>query len=708
MKRIFTLFLFFSITITLFSQWPKNRDFSFPATITAEENPPTLTITWPPNEKVKEVQIFRRTSQDSDWTTIKVLDSNTYEYVDTDVVPGQAYEYFLLGINQMWVKDNSGQEGTLTFGSMNYFYSGVHVSSNPGYGSLLLLVDETIAEPLKPEIDRLINDLITEGWGVIRHDVPRAESFDGDAVKDVKAIITQEYFDKIDDLSTVFILGRVPVPYSGLWSNPPDGHNANAGGHHGAWPSDMYYGNFSDFFWFDNGNMSNDQRKRNENLNGDGKFDPTALSSGHEVSLQVGRVDLYDMPEFHQPEWEEPEIELLKRYLDKNHAYRTGEMPYIERGLVDDNFQTRSNFTETFASCGYRNFSTFFGPDAVDEVDWFTTLETENYQWAYGTGGGSFTSAGGVGNTGNFASQPVNAVFTMLFGSYFGDWDVRNNFLRAPLCSEPTALTCGWAARPSWFLHHMAMGMPIGYSVRLSQNNNNAYYTNLYAQGQSWATAHFSQRGTHTGLMGDPTLRMHMNEVSPPLSLTASQTQDKFTVQLEWEPPIIEKVFQYDILRSESPEGPFYKVNDEPIDGLSYIDDFAGEGTYYYMVRSLEIVANNSGSFFNHSRGVIAEAVLTDVEEVGREDNISIAPNPANVYANINISQGIPADLEVQIFTHDGRLIRSLGREDVSAGSYTMTWNLRDESGNTIPAGVYIANIRLGTRSYTRPVVISR
>lgn len=93
------------------------------------------------------------------------------------------------------------------------------------------------------------------------------------------------------------------------------------------------------------------------------------------------------------------------------------------------------------------------------------------------------------------ATDSLQTVFTFLFGSYFGDWDSQNNFMRSALGSG-TILTCAWAGRPHWAVHHMAMGDHIGYGARLSMNN-----TVLYNAGSS-------PRSIHIALLGDPSLAM--------------------------------------------------------------------------------------------------------------------------------------------------------------------------------------------------------
>ena len=78
----------------------------------------------------------------------------------------------------------------------------------------------------------------------------------------------------------------------------------------------------------------------------------------------------------------------------------------------------------------------------------------------------------GVGSTSDFAANDPQVVFTMLFGSYFGDWDSQDNFLRAALATPTYTLACVWAGRPYWYFHHMGLGETIGFSARVSQNNS--------------------------------------------------------------------------------------------------------------------------------------------------------------------------------------------------------------------------------------------
>ncbi|MDV7396313.1 hypothetical protein RZS08_33270, partial [Arthrospira platensis SPKY1] len=148
---------------------------------------------------------------------------------------------------------------------------------------------------------------------------------------------------------------------------------------------------------------------------------------------------------------------------------------------------------EGFSASGWRNFSSLCGVDQVFAGDYLSTLKMENYLWSYGCGAGNFQNCSGVIGTPGFAQDSVLGVFTMLFGSYFGDWDnPENNLLRAALASGNVLTNC-WAGRPYWYFHHMGMGENIGYSAWVSMNNSVLYDFNN------------NQRGVHMALMGDPT-----------------------------------------------------------------------------------------------------------------------------------------------------------------------------------------------------------
>lgn len=365
----------------------------------------------------------------------------------------------------------------------------------------------------------------------------------------------------------------MPVPYSG--NIAPDGHTPD---HLGAWPADGYYADM-DGNWTDVSiNNAGASQLRNQNVPGDGKFDQSTFPSN--LELQIGRVDMRNLPAFSLSE-----TELLRQYLDKNHAYRNKHFSTVNRALIDDNF---GGFPEGFSGSAWRNFSVLCGANNIVTTDYFNTMKVEPYQWSYGCGGGSYTSCSGIGNTAAFAADSIQSIFTMLFGSYFGDWDSpSDNLLRAALANGST-LTNSWSGRPFWHFHQMGLGLPIGYSALQSMNNISIYDANN------------SQRGVHMALMGDPTLRAHI--LAPAQNLLASF--DEGHAQLSWDASA-EAVPGYNLYRRFGETGAFEKLNSEPVSDLNYVDScFTEPGIYEYMVRSVALEVTNSGSFYNEGTGV--------------------------------------------------------------------------------------------------------
>jgi hypothetical protein len=681
-----TLFLF-PFKQSLFARDLDAKDFVVFLTADVSKTPaPHITINWVTNGFANQFQVYKKLKSDAYWgNPIATLDSTAKSYTDNSVEVGKAYEYQVLAPSVVPVQDT-----ILNYAATGYIYAGIEVQPIDHYGTVLLLIEENLQYYFSVKIKRLEDDMSAEGWNVIPKYVPRSDSTEIKATV-IKNIIEKEYL-KNSDINTVFILGRVPVPYSGDLN--PDGHP----NHLGAWPADLYYGVMDSTNWIDvNVNTDNNppgytpDRSANVNKPGDGKFDPSSISSG-DVILGIGRVDFYNMPSFSKTEQE-----LLEQYLDKDHAYRTGNVPVIMRGLVDINFQpSKDNYEFTFGASGWRNFSPFFGYDSIKNVDWFTTLSTDTYLWAYGCGGGWYQGAGGIGNTSQFASTNVNAIFTMLFGSYFGDWDSQDNFLRAGLCSSPSVLTCCWAGRPQWYLHQMALGEPISFSTMLSQNNYTTYIPNfIFTQYPNGGIATYGNLLVHTALMGDPTLRMFMGTVPAPTNLSVIQPAGG-QVEINWQAPSQKENYVYNVFVSDSSNGPFTKINTDLIADTSFKDqNLKRDGSYHYMVRAYELQNTPSGSFYNPSHIIVSQAIqVTGVNETAAPGySMTASPNPA--YNNVNISLSLEKQsfVTLEVYDINGNRIINLCSRELASGTHSIAWNLTDSGYRKVAPGVYFVKL---------------
>lgn len=404
------------------------RDFAVDLGATVSTDSPCITLSWsirrPGN--ITAQKIHRRLKGETTWTSLADLATNQTSYADATAVPKVEYEY--------WMERT--YTGIYPTTAMGYLSAGVNVPMVENRGKLLLVIDDTMVTPLAPEIDQLCRDLTGEGWFV--QPITAAHTSTAAAVKEQ---ILAAYEADPSNVKMVYLLGHVPVPYSG--NSAPDGHSD----HVGAWPCDGYYGELNGAWTDTSVNNTAASRSQNDNVPGDGKFDQ--YSFPNLLELIVGRVDLKGMTR--APSSGVTEAQLLRRYLLRAHDYRMKRGAYASiprRSIVRDGFGYFSG--ENFAIAGWGWAFTCAGTQ-VDEPasgQWFSDSYAggNTYLVGYGNGGGSYESASTVGYTADFGLKPSRAVFTSLFGSYFGDWDCDNDLLRAPLAGNATGdslgLTC--------------------------------------------------------------------------------------------------------------------------------------------------------------------------------------------------------------------------------------------------------------------------
>jgi hypothetical protein len=611
-----------------------------------QEAPPRITLHWLPDSPEYGYSLARRLPSDTGWGPITSLASNATEFADETAVAGVGYEYSIF-------KDFT------KFTGEGYILAGLRCPLTESRGKIVLVVESNQAVGLALELARLEQDLAGDGWTVLRRDVPRAAVDPADIspgvgvarsneVASVKALIKAAYNSDPANVKAVFLLGHIPVPYSG--NLYPDGHTD----HRGAWPADVYYGDLTGAWTDTSVNTTSAGNRRNWNVPGDGKFDQTELTAV--VRLEVGRADFANLPAFSQGEQE-----LLRQYLNKNHHFRHGRLVVQRRGLIDDHFGILGQ--EAFAANGWRNFAPFFGPSNIVAGDWLSVPAGATYLWAYGCGGGTYTSASGVANTWNLVTNDTPFVFTMLFGSYFGDWDSQNNLLRAQLATATHTLSCAWAGRPYWYFHHMALGETLGFGARLSQNGT---YGNSLGLGM-----------VHVALMGDPTLRLH--PVLPPAGLKVT-TNASGGVDLSWAPSP-EPVLGYHVYRGSNVAGPFTRLTSSLVTGTTYSDPV--RSTNVYLVRAVKLEETPSGSYYNASQGIFqnleGSAGSPRIEIVQPTNNSVFGPD-----AVIRIAASLfdPANAVTNVVF----LANGLKLGDASGPSHTLIWSNAPVGIHTITA----------------------
>ncbi len=596
-------------------------DYSVQVSATVQASPPTITLQWPQDTDVTPTSytVYRKSPGASTWGSGTTLSGSSTSFSDTSVAAGAAYEYRI-------VKARSG------FTGYGYIQTGVAAPLVDQRGKVVLIVDATMAAPLAFELGRLQEDLVGDGWVVIRHDVARSAS-----VPSVKALIKSAYDADPTNVKSVFLFGHVPVPYSGALS--PDGHSD----HHGAWPADVFYGDM-DGNWTDSSvNVTSthsdaQNRARLTNQPGDGKFDQTQLPST--VELQVGRVDLANMTgdDYWGIDAVIPnETELLRRYLNKDHKFRHRLVNPARRALVGDYLGTLGSNAP--AASGFRSFAPLVGASNVRnltrEVDgregvWINETSANDYLLVSGSAFAGYGAINSLGSAGPALAAPIHefigrdarGVITLMFGSWHGDWDHADNVLRAPLATNHGLISV-WSGRPHWFFHPMGLGETAGYVARLTQNNNGHY------ENQSNPSAN----RIHVALMGDPTIRLH--PVVPPRNVSVDANGNG--VALDWSASSDSNLVGYHVYRGASLTAGFTRLTSSPVSGTSFTDSSGGTGMVY-QVRAIKLESTPSGSYYNASQAAYWNAGDSESAKIvggAREVGSDIRHPNGNTYDQI-------------------------------------------------------------------------
>jgi hypothetical protein len=82
-------------------------------------------------------------------------------------------------------------------------------------------------------------------------------------------------------------------------------------------------------------------------------------------------------------------------------------------------------------------------------------------------------------------------------------------------------------------------------------------------------------------------------------------------------------------------------------------------------------------------------------ENLADEDDVlRVYPNPSSTPCVISFSILQTSNVSLKIFDVEGRLIRTLANEPMSAGTHEITWDAHDANGNEASAGIYLLKLQ--------------
>lgn len=566
---ILVLVLVINANYKLFATVGADKSVEISAII--EKNPAKITLIWKSKTNQGEYFIYKRTTgPNTKWgAPIAKLSATAIQYEDVNVIEGVEYEY----------KITRGITAT------GYIRAGIEINLKDKMGKIIFLVDSTFVNSLATELNLMEEMMTADGWFVIRQNISRSAS-----VKQVKSKILEIYNTDKANIKALYIFGHIAVPYSGNFT--ADGHS----GHIGAWPADVFYGEM-DGNWTDtkvNSTVANHSGDvtLNYNIPGDGKYDQNMPPSP--VELQVGRVDLSDLPRLST---NGDELELLRNYIVKNYNYRYKKIDLKRHAIVYDGFEYKEGTPSTDV---YRHSAAFFGQNKLLDVapdEYLQNLDTNNYLLAHSEGGGFFHGANGIGSSSDIVTYDPQAIFYTTYGSWFGDWNTTDNFLRAFLAGKTYGLTNLWNAPHHLFAQDLALGYNIGHVVKLYFNNVADTTTGyrIYITDFTFG----DKESVHIGLMGDPTLRLFT--VAPVDNL---QISDQGT--LSWSPSPDSDIVGYHVYKSSTKKGDYERISTDIITENSFTDPSPSINSWY-MIRAIKLENSGSGSYYNPSQGIFIQ-----------------------------------------------------------------------------------------------------
>ncbi|UCG42299.1 MAG: immune inhibitor A [candidate division WOR-3 bacterium] len=149
-------------------------------------------------------------------------------------------------------------------------------------------------------------------------------------------------------------------------------------------------------------------------------------------------------------------------------------------------------------------------------------------------------------------------------------------------------------------------------------------------------------------------------------------------------------------------------VLDSAVTDTTYQVTVSSVGTYWYRVRGHNAVWD----WNNH--GPLEDVVVTGTGMAGESSPrhqtrlVSVGPNPAPGNATIRYSLARQGKATVELYDASGRLVRILVSATQPAGSSSVRWDGRDDTGREAAAGVYYCRLAFGNEASASRLVLTR
>ncbi|MBF0431457.1 MAG: T9SS type A sorting domain-containing protein [Fibrobacteria bacterium] len=87
---------------------------------------------------------------------------------------------------------------------------------------------------------------------------------------------------------------------------------------------------------------------------------------------------------------------------------------------------------------------------------------------------------------------------------------------------------------------------------------------------------------------------------------------------------------------------------------------------------------------------------------------LTLYPNPFKTKVTMTFNLEAAQSVQLDIYSIDGMVVKSLGENKLSAGKNGLSWNGTDNNGNLLPAGQYFARVKVGNQVMVKKLMMLR
>ena len=204
-------------------------------------------------------------------------------------------------------------------------------------------------------------------------------------------------------------------------------------------------------------------------------------------------------------------------------------------------------------------------------------------------------------------------------------------------------------------------------------------------------------------------------EMPVKVNFTGTGRIQAMSVQLTWDASVVEPVGYTAGDRVLSQDGIVLSPTPGTVDGASFAGagkGLVGEGefaTIRFRVKKggdprIDFARIQARDLQNQAVEVNGRVSFVAQPKVNVTALAPAMPNPFNQRTTFQFSLAKSGPAELQVFSVDGRLVRTLSSGVRAAGEYHIEWDGRDDAGRSLHEGVYYARLSTQAGKFTRVV----